>query len=229
MTTYSRHIALSLAEAAFLKPWSPTWWRDLGWKMVDFADKGEFSNPLSFFLRPIVTHSGLRLGLGAMLAVGVVIGAVASADTGEAYAMPTDTGGPQAVIVGNTEPTIKTTLAIRWPLEKINISQRFSAFHTGIDLRAPIGTSVYPVMAGRVKTVEYNGGGYGRLVVIDHGNGYESWYAHLSKFEVKEGQEVTNEIILGKVGSTGRSTGPHLHVEIRENGRIINPGPMLGI
>jgi len=70
-------------------------------------------------------------------------------------------------------------------------------------------------------------GGYGNLVVLDHGNGLATFYAHLSKILVKEGQAVGSGQILGNVGSTGRSTGPHLHYEVHKNGKAINPKPFL--
>ena len=70
-------------------------------------------------------------------------------------------------------------------------------------------------------------GGYGNTIIVDHGNGYASLYAHQSGFEVKEGDYVKTGQHIGNVGSTGMSTGPHLHFELRENGSVIDPLPLL--
>lgn len=94
--------------------------------------------------------------------------------------------------------------------------------HAGIDLAAPTGS---PVMATADGTVNFAGwaGGYGVLVKIDHGGAVETRYAHLSRSAVSSGQSVRRGEIIGFVGSTGRSTGPHLHYEVRESNVAINP------
>ncbi len=96
------------------------------------------------------------------------------------------------------------------------------AYHTGVDISAPIGTSVMATADGVVAHSAFSGG-YGRLVVLDHGNGYETYYAHLSRADVVEGQEIRRGEILGAVGRTGRSTGPHLHYEVRVGEAPVNP------
>lgn len=96
------------------------------------------------------------------------------------------------------------------------------AFHSGIDFKARTGTSVKPTAHGRVIKAGWQGG-YGKMVEIDHGNGTTTRYAHLSRVLVNRGQIVSIDTTIGKVGSTGRSTGPHLHYEIRKNGKAINP------
>ncbi len=95
--------------------------------------------------------------------------------------------------------------------------------HTGVDFTAPTGTPVYSPGNGIVKTVERNRHGYGLMVVIDHGYGYETLYAHLSKFNVRKGQEVKRGEIIGFVGNTGVSTAPHLHYEVIRQGKKVNP------
>lgn len=94
--------------------------------------------------------------------------------------------------------------------------------HLGTDYAASHGTPVYATAIGTV-THAGNRGGYGLLVEIEHANGYRTRYAHLSKILVKRGQRVAQQQTVGRVGSTGRSTGPHLHYEILKNGRQINP------
>lgn len=94
--------------------------------------------------------------------------------------------------------------------------------HTGLDIAAPTGTQIKVVASGTVTCASYNGS-YGNLVKVNHGNGVETWYAHTSKMYVSVGQKVEAGEIIATVGSTGNSTGAHLHLEIRVNGSHINP------
>ncbi|MGJ8570792.1 MAG: peptidoglycan DD-metalloendopeptidase family protein [Hoeflea sp.] len=96
------------------------------------------------------------------------------------------------------------------------------AFHGGIDFRAPTGTPIYATGSGIVVHAGRNGG-YGKMVEIDHGNGITTRYAHLSSVEVREGDTLSIGVPIGKAGSTGRSTGPHLHYEVRRNGNPVDP------
>ncbi|WP_372422986.1 M23 family metallopeptidase [Salinarimonas chemoclinalis] len=99
---------------------------------------------------------------------------------------------------------------------------RRPAFHAGIDFRARTGEPVYATAAGRVVAAG-RAGGYGKLVEIDHGNGLTTRFAHLSVIGVSEGAEVAAGDMIGRAGSTGRSTGPHLHYETRLDGRAVDP------
>lgn len=103
-----------------------------------------------------------------------------------------------------------------------SISNIRSSAHTGLDITAPNGTPIKAVADGTVILASKKGS-YGNLVKLDHGNGVESWYAHTSKMYVKKGQEVKAGDTIATVGSTGNSTGPHLHLEIRINGKHVNP------
>ncbi len=94
--------------------------------------------------------------------------------------------------------------------------------HTGLDIAATTGTPIKVMADGVITNASYSGS-YGNLVKVDHGNGVETWYAHTSKMYVKKGQEVKAGDEIAAVGSTGNSTGPHLHLEIRLNGEHINP------
>ena len=96
------------------------------------------------------------------------------------------------------------------------------AHHSGIDFRAVQGAPVRSAGAGRIVKAGWNGG-YGRMVEIDHGNGLTTRYAHLSRILVRKGDEVADGDIVGRVGSSGRSTGPHLHYEVRKDGVAVNP------
>lgn len=95
--------------------------------------------------------------------------------------------------------------------------------HTGIDFTAPTGTPIYATGNGRVVPPIDGGSGYGNHVVIDHGFGYKSLYGHMFKTKVRIGQRVKRGELIGYVGNTGQSTGPHLHYEVMKNGNKINP------
>lgn len=97
-----------------------------------------------------------------------------------------------------------------------------SSRHTGLDIAANLGTQIKVVADGTVTFAAYSGS-YGYLVKVNHGNGVETWYAHTCKMYVKEGQKVKAGDVIALVGSTGNSTGPHLHFEVRINGKHVNP------
>jgi len=118
-----------------------------------------------------------------------------------------------------------------WPIEGVlrssfgGRSDPFSgegAFHTGIDLAAPVGTSVRASADGVVVSAAWSGA-YGKLVVIDHGNGLQTYYAHLSSLLVIPGEEVRRGQTIALSGSSGRATGPHMHYEVRLAGTPVNP------
>lgn len=96
------------------------------------------------------------------------------------------------------------------------------AFHWGVDISAPTGTPVRATADGVVLHAEFVNG-YGRLVVIDHGNGFQTYYAHLSRFAVVAGEEIRQGEVVGAVGASGRVTAPHLHYEVRRHGSPQNP------
>ncbi len=95
-------------------------------------------------------------------------------------------------------------------------------FHTGMDFSANLGTEVYATGNGRVVSARWETG-YGNCIEIDHGFGYRTRYAHLQSMKVRAGQEVVRGEVIGSVGSTGKSTGPHLHYEVSVKGKIVNP------
>ena len=98
----------------------------------------------------------------------------------------------------------------------------YRRMHTGVDIAAPRGT---PIRAAAKGMVVYAGwrGGYGKCVIIDHGSGVATLYAHMSRISVSRGQIVNRGAVIGTVGSTGLATGPHLHFEVRKFGRPVNP------
>jgi murein DD-endopeptidase MepM/ murein hydrolase activator NlpD len=97
-----------------------------------------------------------------------------------------------------------------------------TAIHTGVDFRGEYGTPVHVTAAGRVSIAALTGG-YGKMVEVDHGNGVSTRYAHLSEINVQEGQTIVSGAVVGALGSTGRSTGPHLHYETRIDGEPVDP------
>lgn len=129
----------------------------------------------------------------------------------------------------NSIPLIK-------PLKKTNIktiSSEFGyrvhpiynkrTFHEGIDFVTDVGTNVYSTAFGTVETIKYRRTGYGNRIVINHGNGYKTVYAHLSKIYVKRGQQINRGDIIGESGNTGLTNGPHLHYEIVKDNIKVNP------
>ncbi len=102
-----------------------------------------------------------------------------------------------------------------------------AAMHAGIDLAGPYGTPIYATADGIVGRAEWNSGGYGNLVEINHGEGIQTRYGHMSRIIARPGQRVRRGDLLGLMGSTGRSTGSHLHYEVRIDGRAVNPVPFM--
>ena len=103
-----------------------------------------------------------------------------------------------------------------------------AAFHAGLDFKGPVGAPIFAAARGRIAFVGQRNG-YGNCVEIDHGNGLVTRYAHMSAFRAQVGQSVMAGQLIGAVGSTGRSTGPHLHFEVRLNGQPVNPRPFLEV
>lgn len=110
----------------------------------------------------------------------------------------------------------------QWPVIG-RITQDYWYGHRALDIAAPTGSGVYAADGGFVSFVGWTDVGYGNLIRVDHGNGFATWYAHLSGFNITLGQAVKRGDLIGYVGSTGNSSGPHLHFEIRTASELINP------
>lgn len=132
------------------------------------------------------------------------------------------------------EELLKTIPAIQ-PVQNKDLSHVASGFgmrvhpilkyrrmHNGMDFTAPPGTPIYATGDGKVVKAGL-GSGYGKMVIIEHGFGYETYYAHMSKYNTKKGRTVKRGEIIGYVGNSGLSSGPHLHYEVRKNGVVVNP------
>lgn len=107
------------------------------------------------------------------------------------------------------------------------LSTRFSSWHPGIDIATGLGMPIHPITDGEVSEVGRDLFGLGNFVVVSHQNGFKSKYAHMGAVFVKVGGEVTSENILGEVGLTGHTSGPHTHLEITLNGKYIDPQTLL--
>ena len=106
---------------------------------------------------------------------------------------------------------------------RIDPVYKVAKFHAGLDFAAPQGTPIYATADGRVTEADFNAGGYGNHVVINHGFGYETLYGHMYRIKARVGQMVKRGEVIGYVGNTGKSTGPHCHYEVHKNGQPIDP------
>jgi hypothetical protein len=103
------------------------------------------------------------------------------------------------------------------------VTKKRNTFHSGLDIAAPEGTPVYAAEKGKVVDAGYKNNGYGNLIIIQHSADLATYYGHLSKIDVSKGKDVKKGDLIGKIGSTGKVTGPHLHFEIRKGGQALNP------
>ena len=119
-----------------------------------------------------------------------------------------------------TEKKVRIASGFGW---RVHPLYKVMKFHEGLDFSGSIGTDIYATGDGTVVEVEYSRRGYGNKVVISHGFGYKTLYAHMHKFNVRRGQKVKRGEKIGVIGNTGLSTGPHLHYEVILNGKKLNP------
>lgn len=154
----------------------------------------------------------------------------------------TSASAPKAVALENHKASLieveKRSIPSTKPIyDKYRLSSKFGnrfhptlyrwRFHGGVDMACPKGTKIHVPADGVIVKSGWNGG-YGNYIKVKHANGYETIYGHLSKVSVKKGQKVNKGDVIGKVGSTGRSTGPHLHYEIIKNKKRVNPERFFG-
>lgn len=167
--------------------------------------------------RHIFEHKAVKKILGTNIALMLVASSF----------MPTSTLGSSNVneitAVHETATQIHTTISIQNPVAEIRITQGYKFFHPGLDLDGNTGDPIKPIKKGVVEVAEVSNVGYGKHVIVDHGGNLKTLYAHLSRINVKVGDEVDTNTILGLMGSTGHSTGDHLHFEVRDHGIPVNP------
>lgn len=178
------------------------------------------SNWVSKFFRHTFEHKRARKAISASLTLLVMgFGLMSNLLAGETQAT-------EVALINQTESQLVTLTTLAKPLEG-TMAQGFSAFHRGIDLLAPLDTPIQPITDGVISEVSLGRLGWGNTVVIDHANGLLSRYAHMKEVRVIEGEQVTRDKVLGTVGMTGWTTGPHLHLEVYQNGRAIDPASVL--
>lgn len=167
----------------------------------------------------------------SVLVVGLSLLLLLAAPIGSSYKVSSSYAVTQSKAT-EPSPQIKTTLEyeespeFNWPVSG-SVSQSYTPAHKALDVRADLNTPVKPLAEGMVESAFTDIYGLGRAVIVKHIDGSKSLYAHLNKILVKESQEVTPETSIGTVGLTGRTTGAHLHFEIEENGKKINPTSVL--
>lgn len=181
------------------------------------AKKG---NKISRFFRLIFENSKIKRAFGSNLAFLMLATSLIPQNT-PLQPMQDDISVIEAPIL------FATQVGIQFPVEKVRITQGFRFYHQGIDIDGVTGDSVFPIMSGKVERVEYSKFGYGNSVIVNHGQETTSLYAHLSKVSVNEGDEVSKSTKIGEMGATGWAYGDHLHLEVRESGKPINPVSLL--
>lgn len=180
--------------------------------------KTRISHPVSALLRPLFENKRIWSIIGGVLVLGCF-------GLGVSLYPPRE---PVRAFSQYRELELITEKLATNPVpDTIGMSQSYSVFHRGIDFRAPKGSAVFPMMNGEVIAVIGLGYGYGRHVIVDHGNGLTTLYAHLGRIFVEEGEKVVKDTKIAEVGLTGRTTGYHLHFEVREGVNAVNPWPYL--
>lgn len=132
----------------------------------------------------------------------------------------------EQVISAVVEPKI-SPFSYTNPVDDGIISQSFGKYHKGLDIAASLGSNIKPIGEGKVEFTGYTADGKGNIVVVDHGDGLKTVYAHLGKIEVGVGNAVNKNTVIGTVGLTGRTTGPHLHIEVYDGEVPMNPAQVL--
>jgi murein DD-endopeptidase MepM/ murein hydrolase activator NlpD len=134
--------------------------------------------------------------------------------------MPKDAFTPASAVAEQLTPNagaVSATGNFVWPTQGV-ITQRYSFFHKAVDIANRSGGNILAADSGSIVAAGWDTTGYGNHIVIDHGNGYMTLYAHLSLIQVQVGQTISRGSVIGQMGSTGHSTGTHLHFEIRHGG-----------
>jgi len=170
--------------------------------------------------RKVFGHKNLKVLLGGNLALMLIA----------ASFIPTNAFGEGPVeenIIVENKINLTTKVVIQYPVKKIKITQGYRTFHPGIDFDGSTGDKIHPIKDGVIELISTSKYAYGKAILISHGEGISSLYAHLSKINVSKGQKVDTNTIIGEMGSSGRSSGDHLHLEVRKNGIPVNPYTIL--
>lgn len=196
-------------------------------RWINKQRRGHFaqSTVLSLITRPLWQYDRIRALMGAPLVVAAVIGTNVSMPATTDALQAWDISQPVTVIQGYTPESDHTYLL---PVASLTgISQYFHTGHPGVDLRAPLKSDVLSMDNGVVTNIVEQPYGYGRHILITHEDGLVTLYAHLGLIMVEVGDRVTAGQKIAEVGLTGRTTGPHLHFEVRSDRGALNPIPLL--
>lgn len=173
---------------------------------------------LSRMVRKVFESKNIKRILGLNLTCTILVMSIFS-PTSAAF-------DQQEAVLDKPQASVKTETVFRIPVEGF-VTQNYHFYHLGIDIAGNFQKPIFPIANGKIREIEYGSFGYGHKVIIDHDNGYSSLYAHMGDINVKAGDEVTKDTVLGFVGVTGWTTGPHLHLEIHKDEQPINPTEVL--
>lgn len=187
-------------------------------KIIEDVSNIRTGSKISRFFRHILERSNIRALLGRNLVFLAVVSGIAAPAAGTSV-----NGQPEVNTITIADQPLSTEVVVQYPLQLQKINQGYRLFHPGVDFEGITGNLVKPIMKGVVAKTERSRFAYGNSVLVDHGNGHQSMYAHLSKIHVKAGEEVDTRSVVGEVGSTGRATGDHLHLEVYKEGKTVNP------
>ena len=189
-------------------------------ELVRIATSKRFAgHPVSRVLRRVFEKKQARKVLGLNLtAIVLLAGTIIPPISALNPEQPIET----TTIAANDEFLV-TEKSVRVPVDSFQITQGYNAIHRGIDLNEIEGAPVYPIMDGKIERVFYARFAYGNHILINHGSGFKSLYAHLAKVVAEEGEEVDKNTVIGTIGHTGWATGSHLHLEVYDNGKTFNP------
>lgn len=190
-------------------------------------------------LRAILIHSSQTAGLVVIACLAMAVAPISPKVTAgvapEAVSIPVKP--PVVAVAAPAKPMMRPMLFAE-PVRGHAINSKFgmrrlggepgARQHKGVDIAAPMGTTVYGAAEGVVLRIGYDPEGYGNFIEMRHPNGMTSLYGHLSRVDVASGDTVTTGQRIGLIGSTGYSTGPHLHFEVRRNGAQVNPAKVIG-
>lgn len=190
----------------------------LNFLIKPFKPQEDGSLPISRFWCHIFESKNIKRVLGINLAL-MIIAMSFFGSTSAAF-------NQEEAVLSTPQANVQTTTSFKIPVEGF-ITQNYSWYHPALDIAGNFDKPIYPIADGKVREVEYGRWGYGHKVVIDHEGGYASLYAHLGNVNVKAGDTVTKDTVIGNVGVTGWTTGPHLHIEVYSGDKTINPAEVL--
>lgn len=166
-------------------------------------------------MRPLFEHKHIKKLLGTNIAGVIAFTALTPNIVAYNNQIQNNLNGSQI--------NLQTQNSVSYPVKKISITQGYSFLHPAIDFDGITGDPIYSIKKGIVISTNYSRFSYGNHIIVDHGGGITSLYAHLSKINVNNGDLVDTNTVIGEMGASGRSFGDHLHLEVRENGQKINP------